>query len=74
MSSPFWIRLEYRNDVGNVIGFTGSIFSEADLLDVLVQYEITRSNLVTFRVSRKSISVIKIRKHLCQIRNLNERR
>jgi hypothetical protein len=50
---PFWIRLEYRNDVGNVIGFTGSILSEVDLLDVLARYEITRFNLVTVRVNGK---------------------
>jgi hypothetical protein len=53
MGYPFWIRLEYRNDVGNVIGFTGSILSEADLLDVLARYEIKKSNLVTVRVNGK---------------------
>lgn len=54
MGYPFWIRLKYRNDVGRVVGFTGSILSEAYLLDVLARYEITRSNLVTVCVNGKT--------------------
>jgi hypothetical protein len=53
MGYPFWIRLEYRNDVGAIIGFTGSIVSETALLDVLERYEITRENLVKVIINGK---------------------
>ncbi|GCD83697.1 hypothetical protein PTHTG4_27610 [Parageobacillus thermoglucosidasius] len=53
MPYPIWIRLEYRNDVGNIIGFTGSIRFETDLLDVLERYGITKSNLVTVCINGK---------------------
>jgi hypothetical protein len=51
MSYPIWIRLEYRNDVGRVIGFTGSIQSETALIEVLERYEITRERLVSVQVN-----------------------
>ncbi|WP_199426943.1 hypothetical protein [Thermaerobacillus caldiproteolyticus] len=60
MGYPFWIRLKYRNDVGRVIGFTGSILSESDLLDVLARYEITRSNLVTVYVNGKTYTTSRL--------------
>jgi hypothetical protein len=54
MPYPIWIRLEYRNDVGSIIDFTGSIRSEADLLDVLERYGITKANLVTVCINGKA--------------------
>jgi hypothetical protein len=54
MGYPFWIRLEYRNDVGRVIGFTGSILSEEYFLDILERYEITKPNLVTVEINGKT--------------------
>jgi hypothetical protein len=54
MGYPVWIRLEYQNDVGTIIGFTGSIRSEVDLLDVLERYGITKSNLVTVCINGKT--------------------
>jgi hypothetical protein len=53
MRYPFWIRLEYRDDVGRIIGFTGSILSEDYFLDILERYKITKSNLVTVEINGK---------------------
>lgn len=60
MPYPIWIRLEYRNDVGRIVGFTGSIQSEAALRDVLERYEITRENLVLVEINGKSYSPEKL--------------
>jgi hypothetical protein len=57
---PFWIRLEYRNDVGNIIGFTGSIQYEAALFDILERYEITRDKLVSVRINGKAYPTSKL--------------
>jgi hypothetical protein len=60
MLYPFWIRLEYRNDVGRIVGFTGSIQSEAALRDVLERYEITRERLVSVEINGKAYSPAKL--------------
>lgn len=60
MPYPIWIRLEYRNDVGRIVGFTGSIQSERALRDVLERYEITRENLVLVEINGKSYSPEKL--------------
>jgi hypothetical protein len=60
MGYPFWIRLEYRNDVGRVIGFTGSIISEEYLLDILARYEIAKSNLVTVLINGKAYPISRL--------------
>ncbi|WP_066147790.1 hypothetical protein [Anoxybacillus sp. P3H1B] len=51
MGYPLWIRLEYRNDIGRVVGFTGSIQSDAVLSEILERYEITRERLVSVQVN-----------------------
>uniref|UniRef100_A0A7U3YD17 Uncharacterized protein n=1 Tax=Geobacillus sp. (strain Y4.1MC1) TaxID=581103 RepID=A0A7U3YD17_GEOS0 len=60
MPYPIWIRLEYRSDVGSIIGFTGSIRSEADLLDVLERYGITKANLVTVCINGKAYPISRL--------------
>jgi hypothetical protein len=60
MGYPFWIRLEYRDDVGRVIGFTGSIQHESALFDVLERYEITREQLVSVKINGKAYSPSKL--------------
>ncbi|MBW9219297.1 hypothetical protein K1I43_12220 [Anoxybacillus sp. ST70] len=60
MPYPIWIRLEYRNDVGRIVGFTGSIPSETALRDVLERYEITRERLVSLEINGKSYSLSKL--------------
>ena len=60
MPYPIWIRLEYRNDVGRIVGFTGSITSETALRDVLERYEITKERLVSLEINGKSYSLSKL--------------
>ncbi|KYD24589.1 hypothetical protein [Parageobacillus toebii] len=67
MGYPFWIRLEYRNDVGTIIGFTGSIQSELALLEVLERYEITRDRLVSVWINGKAYPTSKLDRFFSKI-------
>jgi len=60
MGYPLWVRFEYRNEVGSVIGLTASVCSEADFLDVLERCGVTRSNLLTVRINDKDYSVSRL--------------
>jgi hypothetical protein len=60
MPYPIWIRLEYRNDVGRIVGFTGSIQSEAALMEILERYEIMRDQLVSVKINGKAYSPSKL--------------
>ncbi|MED4922928.1 hypothetical protein P9743_01305 [Anoxybacillus geothermalis] len=60
MGYPLWIRLEYRNGVGSVTGLTASVCSEADFLDILERWGVTRSNLLTVRINDKDYSVSRL--------------
>lgn len=60
MGYPLWIRLEYRNGVGPVIGLTASVCSEADFLNVLEYCGITRTNLLAVRINDKDYSVSRL--------------
>jgi hypothetical protein len=60
MPYSIWIRLEYRNDIGRIVGFTGSIQSEAALIEILERYEITRERLVSMEINGKSYSPAKL--------------
>lgn len=60
MGYPLWIRLEYRNGVGSVIGLTASVCSEADFLNVLEYCGITRTNLLAVRINDKDYSVSRL--------------
>ncbi|QIZ66672.1 hypothetical protein [Geobacillus subterraneus] len=60
MGYPLWLRLEYRNEVGSVIGLTASVCSEADFLDVLERCGVTRSNLLVVRINDKNYPVSRL--------------
>ena len=60
MGYPLWIRFEYRNEVGSVIGLTASVCSEADFLDILERYGVTRMNLLTVQINDKDYPVSRL--------------
>lgn len=60
MGYPLWLRLEYRNEVGSVIGLTASVCSEADFLDVLERCGVTRSNLLAVRINDKDYPISRL--------------
>jgi hypothetical protein len=69
MGYPFWIRLDSKNDVGRVMGFTGSILYEEYFLDILEQYEITKLNLVTVEINGKTYPSSKLDSIFAKLEN-----
>ncbi len=60
MGYPLWVRFEYRNGVGSVIGLTASVCSEADFLNVLEYCGITRTNLLAVRINDKDYPISRL--------------
>lgn len=51
---PFWIRIEYLNfSQSKLLGYTGSITNENDLIDVIIRLDIVLKNINTFHVNGK---------------------
>jgi hypothetical protein len=50
---PFWISIEYSNfSKSKVLGYTGSITKERDLIDVIIRLDIEIIHIKTFQVNR----------------------
>lgn len=60
MGYPLWVRFEYRNGVGAVIGLTASVCSEADFLDILARCGVTRTSLLTVQINDKDYPVSRL--------------
>ncbi|MGQ4668610.1 hypothetical protein ACUIJN_22790 [Metabacillus halosaccharovorans] len=70
---PFWIRLEYLNfSKSKVLGYTGSITKERDLVDVFIRNDIEVHNIKLFLVNQKEHPPSKLQKIYDMARHIIE--
>ncbi|MBM7606016.1 hypothetical protein JOC75_004044 [Metabacillus crassostreae] len=70
---PFWIRIEYLNfSKSKILGYTGSITKERDLIDIIIRLDLELPNIEVFKVNEKDYPLSRLQNIFDKSRHILE--